>query len=180
MPKKQNTFIADLLAILAEASDMMPLPLEAPYQYIRRLRSMDPRGYRKYLSAASKQGYVEIKTSPQGEQFLSITNKGQLELLFQKVGLEQSGPWDGKWRLIIFDIPEDAHAKRDKLRWLLKRHNFTKLQGSVFISPYALNREAIQYLHETGLHAYIRILKVEEIDTDADLLARYGLKKPRP
>jgi phenylacetic acid degradation operon negative regulatory protein len=83
--------------------------------------------------------------------------------------------WDKNWRLIIFDIPETSREKRDELRWLLKKNHFIKLQSSVFISPYSLNREAIAYLKQTGLINYIRILKVSEIDDDKYLIKKFGL-----
>jgi CRISPR-associated endonuclease Cas2 len=75
----------------------------------------------------------------------------------------------------MFDIPEDHRDKRDKLRRLLKRNNFIKLQASVFISPYALNKQAVEYLKETGLDEYIRILRVDAIDKDEDLKKKFKL-----
>ncbi len=79
----------------------------------------------------------------------------------------------------MFDIPESSKSKRSLLRRLLKKNNFCKLQASVYINPYPLNREAVEYLKETGLIEYIRILKVEELDNDIELLKKYGLKKAR-
>ena len=77
----------------------------------------------------------------------------------------------------MFDIPEGSKEKRAILRSLLKRNDFCKLQASVYISPFSLNREAISYLNSSGLRDYIRILKVEEMDYDKDLLKRFGLVK---
>jgi phenylacetic acid degradation operon negative regulatory protein len=111
-----------------------------------------------------------------GQRFLKLTKKGELEALMAKVkGKVPEKAWDGKWRLIVFDIPEQAREKRDKLRFLLKQAGFKKLQASVFISPYALNREAVEYLKQTGLTAFIRILKVEEIDDDKDLKKQFKI-----
>ncbi len=123
-----------------------------------------------------KKGLVKV-VSQNGREFLALTKAGQLEKLFIKAGI-QSGQeeWDGKWRLMIFDIPENVREKRDKLRWLLKRHGFKKLQASVFICPYSLNRQAIEFLDQTGLSSYIRILRVEEIDNDEILRKQFHLK----
>ena len=43
------------------------------------------------------------------------------------------------------------------------------MQASVFVSPDALNREAVKFLKQTGLIRYIRIIKAEEMDDDGDL-----------
>lgn len=110
------------------------------------------------------------------ERFIKLTRSGQLEALLVKARLaEKPKKWDGKWRMVIFDIPEDSHEKRDFLRYLLKKNNFKKLQASVFINPYPLNREAVSYLKETGLIHFIRIIKVEEMDDDTDLKKHFKL-----
>ncbi len=43
--------------------------------------------------------------------------------------------WDGQWRLVAFDIPEERHAVREKWRRELRRLKFGCLQGSVWVSP---------------------------------------------
>ena len=49
------------------------------------------------------------------------------------------------------------------------------MQASVYVSPYALNREAVEYLKETGLIEYIRIGRLEELDDDADLRKKFKI-----
>ncbi len=48
----------------------------------------------------------------------------------------QHQPWDGLWRIVIFDIPEINRAYRDSLRKELKSRGFGLWQTSVWISPY--------------------------------------------
>ncbi len=139
------------------------------------------KSYLKYRRTAyylRQKGYLKINCSPNGQNFLQITEKGQLELLLLKAQLQKSEIWDGKWRLVLFDIPEDSSNKRDELRRLLLKNNFVKLQASIYISPYSLNREAIIYLKNTGLINYIRIGRLEELDDDADLIKQFKLTKP--
>ena len=174
MPKKENTFISEFLNFLIEASELLPLPLETPYNWVKRQRGTTKKGYASILSNLQKRGAVKI-ISKNGKRFLEITAKGQLEVLLSKVGVTKPLKWDGKWRLFIFDIPEDQRDKRDLLRRLLKRNNFCKLQASVFINPYPLNREAIDYLRETGLYEFIRILRVDEMDNDVELKKKFKL-----
>lgn len=151
-------------------------------------REMKKRGLRgeffgdfsNFKSAAyylMKKGWIKL-VDKDNERFIRLTKHGQLEALLAKARLpEKPDKWDGKWRLIIFDIPEDSHDKRDFFRHLLKRNNFKKLQASVFVNPYPLNREAVAYLKETGLIKFIRIIKVEELDDDMDLRKHFNLPK---
>ena len=42
--------------------------------------------------------------------------------------------WDGKWRIVMLDLPEDRKSDRDGLRYLLKKAGFILLKNSVWIS----------------------------------------------
>jgi CRISPR-associated endonuclease Cas2 len=44
--------------------------------------------------------------------------------------------WDGKWRVVIFDISEDKKPKREKIREWLKNIGLKELQKSVYVYPF--------------------------------------------
>lgn len=44
--------------------------------------------------------------------------------------------WDGKWRLVMFDVPESRKRVRDTLRMLLRSAGFIHFQDSAWIQPY--------------------------------------------
>jgi len=50
---------------------------------------------------------------------------------------EKPKNWDGKWHLVIFDIPEKKKKIRNLLRFHLKRIGFIKVQASVWVYPYS-------------------------------------------
>lgn len=151
----------------------------SPHELRRRLWQGHPLGDSKnfyrmviYLEEKGLIKYVDKNN----ERFVRLTKKGQLEALLAKAKIPQNNVlWDKKWRVIIFDIPEESEDKRIFFRTLLKKNNFQMLQHSVYISPFPLNREAIEYLNETHLIEYIRILKVEELDNDSELRKKFGL-----
>lgn len=47
--------------------------------------------------------------------------------------------WDGKWRLVMFDVPEKRKKVRDTLRMLLRSAGFIHFQDSAWIQPYPCN-----------------------------------------
>lgn len=49
---------------------------------------------------------------------------------------EWSRPWDGRWRLVLFDLPETHRKARLSLRRALKDNGFGWLQNSAWISPH--------------------------------------------
>ncbi len=44
--------------------------------------------------------------------------------------------WDGKWRTVMFDVPEKRKKVRDTLRMLLRSAGFIHFQDSAWIQPY--------------------------------------------
>jgi CRISPR-associated endonuclease Cas2 len=174
MPKKQNTLVKAILQALFEAGRSLPHPLKTTYGWIKRSKPLSYKEYCDTVYHLTRRGVVEM-AKKNGQNFLRLTEKGALEILLQKADIQKKSNWDGKWRVLVFDIPEDAHPQRDRFRLLLKRQGFFKLQASVFVHPHPLNREAISYLEESGLIKYIRLLKVEEMDNDEDLRARFGV-----
>jgi len=177
MPKKDFTLVSKVLLSLLSAADML---LVTPDEFRRRLRQGSITGdSRKAADVAyylAKHGFIRY-VDKNNERFVKLTKKGQLEALLAKARLPgRNHKWDGKWRLIIFDIPEDSKDKRHFFRHLLKLNGFKLLQQSVYASPYPLNRDAVAYLQETRLISFIRIIKVEEMDNDTDLKKKFGLK----
>lgn len=150
-------------------------PFMTPQNFKRKfLYGMPYDNYSKTIYYLHKKGFIRFVEKEDG-RFIALTANGQLKALLTKAKYPIPVRWDGKWRLMIFDIPEEVRDKRNELRRLLKINNFFKLQASVYINPYPLNREAIKYLQETKLNEYIRIMKVEEIDNDKALKKHFGL-----
>ena len=177
MATRELSISAKILLSVFTIVDLLPRRFE-PRGYFNRVIH-DDTSYQSYANALNfleSKGLIRIFKKTSGEKFIELTYKGQMETLLLKA---RQNPvrqkWDGKWRLIIFDIPEDARDQRAQFRWLLKKNGFIKLQASVFINPYPLNREAVEYLKQTGLINYIRILKVEEMDNDAALRKQFQL-----
>lgn len=179
MSRKYGSLTSVFLTSLGRGTKLFEWP--PPYsdgwrreQIKMHLKGLNRKTYYDTINRLKRKRLVKI-VKEAGRQFLALTNAGELQRLFMKARLPNKLPWDGKWRIIIFDIPEDARDKRDQLRWLLKNNGFRKLQASVFISPSPLNREAVSYLHQSRLTPYIRIIRADGIDDDSDLKKKFNL-----
>ncbi len=175
---RELTTSAKILLFMFTAVDLLPRPFESKTKYFNRTFRSQYVPYKTYLNALDyleRKGFIKIFKDA-GKQYVSLTKNGALETLFLKAEVKSTGQWDGKWRLVIFDIPEDCRDKRNQLRRLLKVNGFKKIQASVFINPFPFNREAISYLKKSGLFDYIRIMRVDEMDDDAGLKKAFNLK----
>ncbi len=83
--------------------------------------------------------------------------------------------WDGKWRLIAFDVPVQHDAKRHRLRALLKEFDFYQLQKSVWICPTLLSEEFWKIIVMYELEKYCEVMIVEILEGDEKLRKHFGL-----
>jgi CRISPR-associated endonuclease Cas2 len=76
---------------------------------------------------------------------------------------------DGVWKIIIFDIPESKRAVRNFIRAKLKNLGFKKWQNSIWVSPYALDRDLEKELETLATKLFIRLIKTTDINYTKDL-----------
>jgi len=123
---------------------------------------------KRTLKRLEKRKLVNI-TNEDGKQVVKITSDGCQKILkYSLDSLEIKPPkfWDGKWRLVIYDIPEGSRYFREQIPRYFKSWGFYPLQESVYLHAYPCEKE-IEFLREyLRMGEYIRVLKVSEIEND--------------
>lgn len=77
--------------------------------------------------------------SQSGKRLYRLTELGRLAALGGRdPELEWARPWDGNWRMVLFDVPEAERKVRSRLRQVLNDLRFGCLQRSVWVSPHPL------------------------------------------
>jgi len=92
-----------------------------------------------------------------------ITKKG-IERIFH-VTLKLKGQKrrsDGKWQMVVFDIPETRRKARNQIRSYLKRLGYKQFQQSIWISPFDVLRETQNIISHCNAEDYIKIFLVEK------------------
>lgn len=111
-----------------------------------------------------------------GKQFISLTEKGKRKLLYYQITEKKKHKWDGKWRVVVFDVWENVRSKRNLLRNEIRNFGFIQLQRSVWIYPYECG-EFIELLKTSlSFGKNIRYMIVESLDHDEKLRKRFGLE----
>ena len=119
-----------------------------------------------------KQGLIKIEKK--GRQiFIHLTKEGKKKAgRFQINDLKIKRPkrWDGKWRIVIFDISELKKIYREAFRGKLKELGFYPLQKSVWVHAFDCQAE-IELLREFfGLtEKELRLIITENIGGDKKL-----------
>ena len=103
---------------------------------------------------------------------LRITRKGQKYIKRKIDSLRQfyfKFDKDAPKNLIVmFDISETQKAKREWLRWHLKKFNYSMIQKSVWVGPSPLPKEFLDY---------IKIIKIKDSLKTFKLARGYDIKK---
>jgi phenylacetic acid degradation operon negative regulatory protein len=94
-------------------------------------------GFLRQIQTLEADGWIESQKAPQDtERVFRLTEKGWLKALGGRDPARQyQRGWDGKWRMILFDLPESKRGLRNELRRQLKSAQFGGLQKSVWVSP---------------------------------------------
>jgi len=135
------------------------LKLKSVQDYYEELKNLKENSARIILWRLEKKGLVAKK-----QKYYQLTNLGlKVVKKIQKV-IEQ--PWDGKWRIVMFDIPEKRRAERNWLRFQLVAFDYKPLQKSVFIGQKPLDEDFYKELLNRDLNQWVRLITVGEIDDE--------------
>ena len=106
-----------------------------------------------------------------------LTEKGKLRALNDKLKniKNKKGKWDGKWRMVAFDVPEKYRNGRDALRHKLKKVGFCELQKSVLVTPYDCKEEIESLINFFKLNKYVRFGILEFVDNENHLKELFKL-----
>lgn len=84
--------------------------------------------------------------------------------------------WDGKWRIIFFDVPEKKRRYRDELRSMIRAIGFREFQKSIWIYPYKVPKFLSDILFEEHIKHYTRLITTDKIEYDKDIRRIFNLK----
>lgn len=121
---------------------------------------------------------ITTRDNADGSVTITLTQTGRKKALtyqLETMRIPTPRQWDGRWRLVIFDIPEKQKKARDALRYHLKRMGLRELQKSVFIIPYPCADEIDFLIEFFQLRRHVRQLTITSIDNELHLRKLFGL-----
>jgi DNA-binding PadR family transcriptional regulator len=140
-------------------------------------KSFNTSYLKQTLRRLEKQSVIERKTVDGNEAFC-ITREGKTKLLnfaLENLKISKMKKWDGKWRVILYDIEVGRKHEQEAIRRILKKLGFYQVQKSVYIIPYRCFDE-IEYLRlYFDIRAEIKYWLVEQIEDDSVYRTYFGL-----
>lgn len=122
---------------------------------------------KKLVEVIEKADSARVAITPAGK------NRAK-NFIIDELEIKKPKKWDGKWRLVIYDIPESRKKMRDGFRQHLKRLGFCEFQKSVFAIPYPCEDEISTLVNLMNLKDNARYLEAA-LSHDRDLRKEFSL-----
>lgn len=175
--KPKSEIVKDILKWLATVG-LIYIAASSPYFTVNLMRNF--KKWQKYkkrnvyetFRRLKKQGCIRIEKRNR-QFYIRLTEKGKKIagwLQIDELKIKRSKKWDGKWRILIFDISQMKKIYRELLRGKLKELGFYLLQKSVWIQAFDCRDEIEVLRNFFGLnHKEIRLIIAENIGPDDHL-----------
>ena len=158
----------------------------SPKQYFRVARAMkaewnaiNRRALNQAIQNLYKSKLVSTKSNKDGTFTLVLSKEGKevaLRYDLDNLVIKMPPYWDKKWRVVMFDVPENLKGVRDALRMHFKNMGFSEFQKSVFVHPYPCASE-IEYIMEFyNARRHIRFMTATDIDNAPELIRHFHLQ----
>lgn len=132
---------------------------------------------KRALERLEKQKLVTIKEE-RNIQIVEITEAGRRRILkyaLDELEIKKPKFWDGRWRLISYDIPGELKNLRELFSGYLRAWGFYPLHESVFLHAYPCLKE-VEFLREyLDIGKYVRIFLVSQIESDKPFRKFFGV-----
>lgn len=120
---------------------------------------------RKSVARLKQAGLVRTRGA-RDSLVCELTAKGKAlaeEAEFEAYQIPEPAFWDGKWRVVMFDMSEKRRKTRDRLRTLLMNAEFIRIQDSVWVYPYPCD----EFLSIVRAHLKIGITEMRSFTAEA-------------
>lgn len=147
--------------------------------------SHDPERWKRYNASYLRQSLRRLEQSKlieygkAGDQeVVKITQYGKTKVLkyaLEHLETKKPGVWDGKWRVVIYDIPLRDKSIQWVIRDALKSMGFYQMQKSVYICPYPCYDEVEFVRSFYNIANAVKYLLVTKLEDDAPYREYFGV-----
>lgn len=161
-------FSKKILKLLAEK------PAISVPELVERVNTQDKeksplQAISRSLKGLRDTGLIEQTFSGQN-QYARLTKEGKKKVHSLALGDTSalSPAWDGKWRIVLLDLPESRKDERESFRYLLKKAGFLCLKNSVWISPFPYEHLFTNIKKDFGLTTELMVFVTDKIDPETE------------
>ncbi|OGG67980.1 CRISPR-associated endonuclease Cas2 [Candidatus Kaiserbacteria bacterium RIFCSPHIGHO2_12_FULL_56_13] len=145
--------------------------------YLDRGKAHRKELYSRIAAAKGRLKQQGLIRDNEGEIVLTEKGVRHIErILLLEYQIPEQIQWDGKWRMLLFDIREKRRKVRTQLRHLLEGVGFVRLQDSVWIYPYPCDEfVALIRTHLSSGVGELRSIVADALEADRPLREHFAL-----
>jgi len=162
-PTKRKTLTNLILLVLEKSVDGYARFEDFTYHHYRYrygIPELKKTSLAKAFKRLREQGLVELTSDK--ELVFRLTDRGRDKALWEKMKNSED-KWDGRWRLVIWDIPEKRRLARDLLRFKLKQLGFTQWQKSVWATKVNCTKLLRDFIKQIGVEDWVMVLESDDV-----------------
>ena len=115
------------------------------------------------------------------EHGLQLTDKARKRL--DRISLDDlrarpTDVWDGRWRIILYDLPKDKDSGRHALVACLRSYGCLLLQKSAWITPFPCRQDIETISAQFGVDDYVTYFEAVSLDNEPAMIDRFRRKYP--
>lgn len=121
---------------------------------------------------------IDWKEKEDGSIEVVLTEGGKewaLKFNFEEMSIKRPATWDGKWRVVLYDIPEKRKAIREAMRKKLKELGFYELQKSVFVFPFPCKNEIDFIIEFFDARNFVHYGEISNLSNESKLKLYFDL-----
>ena len=131
--------------------------------------------YSSVIASEAKQSQLKeiatLTSSPRNDNSYSLTKKGFyrlcLEFPFFRYLIDQ---WDGKWRVLSYEIPEKKRDLRDKLRRKVACWGLGPWHRSFWLTPHPIIEDLKNLIAQKEEEKYVQAFEADHVFGDRNIL----------
>jgi len=163
------------IVLLSVAAPMLPYQLMKAYV---RQKKFEKRRFKENVKRLHDRGLIEMNPHHDGQMSIRLLPKGEKMLeryKLEEIDIARPKKWDGVWRFILFDVPENKKHARRELSAKLRELGFYRLQKSVFLHPFPCEKEIEALGVIFGVQKYIITMHVSHFSEEEKIKRHFKL-----
>ena len=135
-------------------------------------KNFDERFLKRSIKSLYESKVIKEKINDDGTVTLVLSDDGKKRAItynIDNIKIKKPKRWDGKWRFILFDVPENKKIIRNALRFHLKNIGFYEFQKSVFVYPYDCKNEIDYVVEFYEAREFTRFIISDFVDNELHL-----------
>ncbi len=173
-----DQFLWDVFSTISRAEDALHFLVHPPRTWKDVFWDTDNPIYQKYYKILNDRKFSDLLYYLKRNNLIKVQNlKGNCALVLTKKGFNKAVHAqfkienskikkrdDGKWIMLIFDVPEKYKKSRELLRSILYNLGYKMFQKSVWTTPYDVSEKTETLLQMYSLDEFVKIFLIEKID----------------